>query len=78
MKIVMLGIDLGKNVCSLASLDETGAVVLRRRMKRASVLLFTAQQENRTWSGLACRFRLELDSFMDSMHFSGQEQGQRQ
>ena len=61
MKIVMLGIDLGKNVCSLASLDETGAVVLRRRMKRASVLLFTAQQENRTWSGLACRFRLELE-----------------
>jgi hypothetical protein len=42
MRIVMLGIDLGKNLCSLAGLDETGAVVLRRRMKRASVLPFTA------------------------------------
>src|SRR6516225_4505057 len=30
MRIVMLGIDLGKNLCSLAGLDETGAVVLRR------------------------------------------------
>jgi transposase len=38
MKIVMLGIDLGKNLCSLAGLDETGAVVFRRRMKRESVL----------------------------------------
>src|SRR3989449_11602820 len=45
MRIVMLGIDLGKNLCSLAGLDETGAVVLRRRMKRASVLPFTAQLE---------------------------------
>jgi len=30
MKIVMLGIDLGKNLCSLAGLDETGAVVLQQ------------------------------------------------
>jgi transposase len=43
MKIVMIGIDLGKNLCSVAGLDESGAVVLRRRMKRVSVLLFTAQ-----------------------------------
>jgi hypothetical protein len=28
MRIVMLGIDLGKNLCSLAGLDEMGAVVL--------------------------------------------------
>jgi len=27
MRIVVLGIDLGKNLCSLAGLDETGAVV---------------------------------------------------
>jgi transposase len=32
-KIAVLGIDLGKNVCSLAGLDQTGKVVLRRRMK---------------------------------------------
>jgi transposase len=33
-KIAVLRIDLGKNVCSLAGLDEAGKVVLRRRMKR--------------------------------------------
>ena len=54
MKIVMLGIDLGKNLCSLAGLDETGAVVLRRRMKRASVLPFTAQLEICTVAMEAC------------------------
>jgi transposase len=48
MRIVVLGIDLGKNLCSLAGLDETGAVILRRRMKRASVLPFTAQLETCT------------------------------
>ena len=36
--IAVLGIDLGKNSCSLAGLDSTGAVVLRRRMTRDSVL----------------------------------------
>src|SRR3954463_11887734 len=54
MRIVMLGIDLGKNVCSLAGLDETGAVVLRRRMKRGSVLPFTAQLERCTVAMEAC------------------------
>jgi len=54
MRIVMLGIDLGKNLCSLAGLDETGAVVLRRRMKRASVLPFTAQLEICTVAMEAC------------------------
>src|SRR6201993_1354107 len=54
MRIVVLGIDLGKNVCSLAGLDETGAVVLRRRMKRASVLPFTAQLETCTVAMEAC------------------------
>jgi transposase len=32
MRIVVLGIDLGKNLCSLAGLDETGAVVSHRTM----------------------------------------------
>src|SRR4029450_13717100 len=54
MKIVMLGIDLGKNLCSLAGLDETGAVVFRRRMKRESVLQFTAQLESCTVAIEAC------------------------
>jgi len=40
MDIVVLGIDLGKNVCSLAGLDGQGQVVLRRRMKREMVAGF--------------------------------------
>ena len=54
MKIGMIGIDLGKNLCSVAGLDEIGAVVLRRRMKRESVLLFTAQLEQCTVAMEAC------------------------
>ncbi len=34
MRITVLGIDLGKNVCSLVGLDENGAVVMRRRNRR--------------------------------------------
>lgn len=37
MAILVLGIDLGKNSCSLVGLDETGAAVLRRRMRREAV-----------------------------------------
>ena len=40
--IAVLGIDLGKNSCSLAGLDVTGAVVLRRKMTRDGVVAFTA------------------------------------
>src|SRR5918992_634001 len=38
MSIAVLGIDLGKNSCSVAGLDETGRVVLRRRLTRESVV----------------------------------------
>lgn len=31
MTIVILGIGLGKNICSLVGLDESGKAVLRRR-----------------------------------------------
>ncbi len=34
MDIKVLGIDLGKTVCSLAWLDEAGAVVFRKRLQR--------------------------------------------
>ena len=34
MTIAVLGIDLGKNSCSLVGLDAGGRVVLRRRMRR--------------------------------------------
>src|SRR5271170_477482 len=40
--IAVLGIDLGKNSCSLAGLDATGAVVLRRRLTREGVVAFAA------------------------------------
>lgn len=40
--IAVLGIDLGKNTCSLAGLDATGAVVLRKKMNRESVIVFVA------------------------------------
>ncbi|MEC5383915.1 IS110 family transposase [Aurantimonas sp. C2-6-R+9] len=37
-EIRVLGIDLGKDVCSVVGLDEAGTVLLRRRMRHASVL----------------------------------------
>src|SRR4051812_3847367 len=41
-RIAVLGIDLGKSSCSLAGLDASGAVVLRRRMRRETVVAFAA------------------------------------
>jgi transposase len=41
-EIAVLGIDLGKNSCSLAGLDARGAVVKRRRMRPENVAMFTA------------------------------------
>ena len=43
MTIVILGIDLGKNSCSVVGLDESGAVVVRRRMRRQTILGFAAK-----------------------------------
>ena len=40
MGIVVLGIDLGKNVCSIVGLDGEGRVVVRRRMTRERVIEF--------------------------------------
>jgi transposase len=41
MEIAVLGIDLGKNSCSLVGLDGTGAIVKRRRMRPESIPAFT-------------------------------------
>ena len=38
MTIVTLGIDLGKTLCSIAGMDADGAVVLRRRVRRATLV----------------------------------------
>ena len=40
MSVSVIGIDLGKTVCSVAGLDEAGAVVLRQRVKRWRLLMF--------------------------------------
>lgn len=38
MQIEVLGIDLGKNSCSVAGFDATGRVILRRRMRREGIV----------------------------------------
>jgi len=38
MSIVILGIDLGKNSCSLVGFDADGSAVVRRRMRRDGVV----------------------------------------
>ena len=43
MHIVILGIDLGKNSCSLVGLDESGTIVVRRRVRRDGVIAFAAK-----------------------------------
>jgi transposase len=43
MKVSVLGIDLGKNVCSLVGLNASGAVVLRRRAKRETLINLAAK-----------------------------------
>lgn len=40
MDIKVLGIDLGKTVCSLAGLDDAGAVVFRKRIQRHRLMGF--------------------------------------
>ena len=43
MTVAVLGIDLGKTSCSVVGLDEAGCVVLRRRMRRETVIAFAAK-----------------------------------
>ena len=38
MTIVILGVDLGKNACSVVGVDAAGAVVLRRSMRRQTLI----------------------------------------
>src|SRR5215210_6975050 len=42
MQIAVLGIDIGKNSCSIAGLDACGRIVLRRRLRRESVIKLAA------------------------------------
>ena len=43
MDISVLGVDLGKNICSVVGLDASGAVVLRRRAKRETLIALAAK-----------------------------------
>jgi transposase len=43
MQIAILGIDLGKNSCSVVGLNDAGEVMIRRRMRRETVLAFAAK-----------------------------------
>jgi transposase len=54
MNIAVLGIDLGKNSCSVAGLDETGRVVLRRRVSRDGLTRLLAKLPSCTVAMEAC------------------------
>lgn len=54
MSIVVVGIDLGKNSCSIVGLDAGGAVVVRRRMRRDGVIAFAAKLAPCTMAMEAC------------------------
>ena len=43
MSISVLGIDLGKNTCSIAGQDASGRIVLRRRVRRDGLIGLTAK-----------------------------------
>jgi len=43
MTIAVLGVDLGKNACSLVGVDSSGTVVLRRRVKRETLIGLAAK-----------------------------------
>ncbi len=42
MNTAILGIDLGKNLCSVVGVDDTGAVVLRRRMRHQTIVQYAS------------------------------------
>ena len=54
MTLVTLGIDLGKTVCSLVGMDETGAVIMRKRLRRDRLVSYTANLERCVIAMEAC------------------------
>ncbi len=49
MAVSVLGIDLGKNSCSVVGLDNAGKVVLRRRVPRDSLAALLANCRLVSW-----------------------------
>jgi transposase len=43
MTISILGIDIGKNSCSVVGVDDRGAVILRRTMRRQTLIEFVSK-----------------------------------
>ena len=43
MSVHILGVDLGKNFCSVVGVDMAGEVILRRSMRRPKLIDFIAQ-----------------------------------
>ena len=43
MIVSVLGIDLGKDICSIVGLNESGAVILRQRAKRETLIGLAAK-----------------------------------
>ena len=54
MQLAVLGIDLGKNKCSIVGLNSAGAVVLRRRLRREGVIEFTTKLKSCVVAMEAC------------------------
>src|SRR5271166_6769515 len=54
MQIAIIGIDLGKNICSLAGIDGSGQVVVRRRVRRENVFKIVSQLKPETVAMEAC------------------------
>jgi transposase len=54
MQIAVIGIDLGKNICSLAGIDGSGKVVVRRRVRRENVFKIVSQLKPVTVAMEAC------------------------
>jgi transposase len=54
MQIAVLGIDLGKNSCSVVGLDVTGGVVLRRRLHRDGIIKLAAKLSSCIMAMEAC------------------------
>ena len=52
--VAVLGIDLGKNSCSVAGLDEAGQIVLRRRLTRDGVVRLAAGMPTYVMAMEAC------------------------
>jgi transposase len=63
MEIAVLGIDLGKNSCSIVGLDAVGAVVLRRRMRREGVIKLTGKLKRCVVAMEACCGRIISAAF---------------